>query len=62
MTAVERWADLGFPVRYLDFGGPPDGPIVVAVHGLGGSAAVIAAHACPCPVVSDGPYRRADVL
>lgn len=38
MTAVERWADLGFPVRYLDFGGPPDGPIVVAVHGLGGSA------------------------
>jgi pimeloyl-ACP methyl ester carboxylesterase len=38
MTAVERWVDLGFPVRYLDFGGPPDGPIVVAVHGLGGSA------------------------
>ena len=33
-----RWADLGGPVRYLDFGGPADGPMIVCVHGLGGSA------------------------
>ena len=33
-----RWIDLGGPVHYLDFGGPSGGPVVVAVHGLGGSA------------------------
>ncbi|GAA2216203.1 alpha/beta fold hydrolase [Nonomuraea monospora] len=33
-----RWADLGDHVHYLDFGGPQGGPVVVAVHGLGGSA------------------------
>jgi pimeloyl-ACP methyl ester carboxylesterase len=33
-----RWADLDGPVRYLDFGGPADGPVIVCVHGLGGSA------------------------
>src|SRR5437763_11576556 len=33
-----RWIDLDGPVHYLDFGGPADGPQVVAVHGLGGSA------------------------
>ena len=33
-----RWADLEGPVHYLDFGGPSDGPLVVCVHGLGGSA------------------------
>ena len=44
MTAGEptarrsRWVDLSGPVHYLDFGGPPDGPVVVAVHGLGGAA------------------------
>lgn len=32
-----QWADLGGPVRYVDFGGPADGPVVVCVHGLGGS-------------------------
>lgn len=32
------WADLGTPVRYVDHGGPPDGPLLVMVHGLGGSA------------------------
>jgi pimeloyl-ACP methyl ester carboxylesterase len=32
-----RWADLDGPVRYVDFGGPSDGPVVVCVHGLGGS-------------------------
>jgi pimeloyl-ACP methyl ester carboxylesterase len=29
--------DLDGPVHYADMGGPPDGPLVVAVHGLGGS-------------------------
>ena len=33
-----RWADLDGPVHYLDFGGPADGPLLVCVHGLGGSA------------------------
>jgi pimeloyl-ACP methyl ester carboxylesterase len=33
-----RWIDLDGPVRYLDFGGPSDGPVIVCVHGLGGSA------------------------
>jgi pimeloyl-ACP methyl ester carboxylesterase len=33
-----RWTDLSGPVRYLDFGGPADAPLIVCVHGLGGSA------------------------
>ena len=33
-----RWVDLDGPVRYLDFGGPADAPVIVCVHGLGGSA------------------------
>jgi pimeloyl-ACP methyl ester carboxylesterase len=33
------WADLDGSVHYVDFGGPPDGPLVVCVHGLGGSHA-----------------------
>ncbi len=33
----DRWADLDGPVRYVDFGGPADGPLLVCVHGLGGS-------------------------
>jgi pimeloyl-ACP methyl ester carboxylesterase len=37
-AGVSRWADLNGPVRYLDFGGPADGPVIVCVHGLGGSA------------------------
>jgi pimeloyl-ACP methyl ester carboxylesterase len=37
-AGVSRWTDLNGPVRYLDFGGPADGPVVVCVHGLGGSA------------------------
>jgi len=37
-TVTSRWTDLNGPVRYLDFGGPADGPVIVCVHGLGGSA------------------------
>ena len=33
------WADLDGPVHYVDFGGPSDAPLVVCVHGLGGSHA-----------------------
>jgi pimeloyl-ACP methyl ester carboxylesterase len=33
-----RWADIDGPVHYLDFGGPAHGPLIVAVHGLGGAA------------------------
>ncbi len=33
-----RWIDLGGPVHYLDFGGPANGPVIVCVHGLGGSS------------------------
>ncbi|MCA0143738.1 alpha/beta fold hydrolase [Blastococcus sp. LR1] len=29
--------DLGGPVHYVDFGGPAAGPVLVLVHGLGGS-------------------------
>jgi len=32
-----RWADLDGPVHYVDYGGPDDGPLLVCVHGLGGS-------------------------
>jgi pimeloyl-ACP methyl ester carboxylesterase len=32
-----RWADLDGPVHYVDHGGAPDGPLLVCVHGLGGS-------------------------
>lgn len=36
--ARSHWIDLDGPVHYLDYGGPEDGPDVVCVHGLGGSA------------------------
>jgi pimeloyl-ACP methyl ester carboxylesterase len=48
-----RWADLGGPVHYLDFGGPAHEPVIVCVHGLGGSAANWAAIA---PLLT-GRYR-----
>lgn len=32
-----HWADLDGPVHWVDFGGPDDGPLLVGVHGLGGS-------------------------
>jgi pimeloyl-ACP methyl ester carboxylesterase len=34
---VSNWVDLGVPVHYVDHGGPQDGPLLVLVHGLGGS-------------------------
>jgi pimeloyl-ACP methyl ester carboxylesterase len=36
--ATSKTVDLDGPTHYLDFGGPADGPLIVAVHGLGGSA------------------------
>jgi pimeloyl-ACP methyl ester carboxylesterase len=38
LGGISRWADVDGPVHYLDFGGPANGPLIVAVHGLGGSA------------------------
>ena len=35
---MNTWIDLDLPVHYLDFGGPTDATVLVAVHGLGGSA------------------------
>jgi pimeloyl-ACP methyl ester carboxylesterase len=32
-----RWADLDGRVHWIDYGGPSDGPLLVCVHGLGGS-------------------------
>ncbi len=36
---VQRTADLDGPFAWVDHGGPRDAPVVVAVHGLGGSHA-----------------------
>lgn len=36
--AASRWTDIGGPVHYLDFGGAAGAPVIVCVHGLGGSA------------------------
>ena len=50
------WADLDGPVHYVDYGGPHDGPLMVCVHGLGGSlvnwAAVAPALAQTCRVLA----------
>jgi pimeloyl-ACP methyl ester carboxylesterase len=34
-----RWVDLDGPVHYIDHGGPAQAPLLVCVHGLGGSHA-----------------------
>jgi len=34
---VDRLLDVGGPVHVADYGGPDDAPLLVAVHGLGGS-------------------------
>jgi pimeloyl-ACP methyl ester carboxylesterase len=53
---VTKTVDLDGPVHYFDFGGPADGPLVVCVHGLGGSAwnwAAVAPYLTPtCRVVA----------
>jgi pimeloyl-ACP methyl ester carboxylesterase len=38
VAGVSLWIDIGGPVRYVDFGGPSRGPLVICVHGLAGSA------------------------
>jgi len=45
-----RWLDLGGPVRYIDYGGRARDPLIVCVHGLGGSAVNWAAIA---PLLTD---------
>jgi pimeloyl-ACP methyl ester carboxylesterase len=42
-----RWVDLGGPVHYVDYGGPEEGPLLLLVHGLGGSLLNWAAIAPP---------------
>jgi pimeloyl-ACP methyl ester carboxylesterase len=37
-AATSHTVDLDGPTHYLDMGGPADGPMIVAVHGLGGSS------------------------
>jgi pimeloyl-ACP methyl ester carboxylesterase len=37
--AETRWVDLDGPMHYIDHGGPADAPVMVCVHGLGGSHA-----------------------
>ena len=37
-SKTSRYFDYDGPVHYIDYGGAPDGPLVVCVHGLGGSA------------------------
>jgi pimeloyl-ACP methyl ester carboxylesterase len=34
---TSQWVDLDGPVHYVDHGGPADGPLLLCVHGLGGS-------------------------
>jgi pimeloyl-ACP methyl ester carboxylesterase len=34
---ASQWVDLDGPVHFVDYGGPADGPLLVCVHGLGGS-------------------------
>jgi len=50
------WADLDGPVHYVEYGGPQDGPLVVCIHGLGGSlvnwAAVAPSLSKSCRVIA----------
>jgi pimeloyl-ACP methyl ester carboxylesterase len=51
-----RWVDLDGPVHFVDYGGPDEGPLLVCVHGLGGSlvnwAAVGPALSATCRVLA----------
>jgi pimeloyl-ACP methyl ester carboxylesterase len=51
--ATSAWIDLNGPVHYVDHGGPAEAPLLVCVHGLGGSHANWAALA---PLLT-GTYR-----
>jgi pimeloyl-ACP methyl ester carboxylesterase len=35
---TSHWVDIDGPTHYRDYGGPQDGPLIVCIHGLGGSA------------------------
>jgi len=48
-----RWTDIDGPVHYLDFGGPAQGPMIICVHGLGGSAV----NWCAIAPLLTGKYR-----
>ena len=37
-TKNDHWIDIDGPTHYRDYGGPEDGPLIVCIHGLGGSA------------------------
>lgn len=37
-TGTSHWVDIDGPTHYRDYGGPDDGPLIVCIHGLGGSA------------------------
>ncbi len=37
-ASTDHWVDIDGPTHYRDYGGPADGPLIVCVHGLGGSA------------------------
>jgi len=49
-SAPSSWVDLDGPVHYVNHGGPADAPLLVCVHGLGGSHANWAAIA---PLLTD---------
>jgi pimeloyl-ACP methyl ester carboxylesterase len=36
-TPASQWVDIDGPVHFVDHGGPAGGPLLVCVHGLGGS-------------------------
>lgn len=37
-TETSHWVNIDGPTHYRDYGGPDDGPLIVCIHGLGGSA------------------------
>jgi pimeloyl-ACP methyl ester carboxylesterase len=60
LTHVSATVDVDGPVHYVDYGGPADAPLVVAVHGLGGSHlnwAAVAPH-----LVGDSRLLALDLL
>ena len=36
--ALSHWVDIDGQTHYRDYGGPADGPLIVCIHGLGGSS------------------------